>query len=61
MQVNYYKYHKHLHLMLFDMFPQTDKLAKWRLISFRIPRGVLDVLPILSCHVECVVSSRLEK
>ena len=40
--------------MLFDMFPQTDKLAKWRSISFRIQRGVLDVLPILSCHVETV-------
>lgn len=38
----------------FDMFPLTIKLAKWRSISFRIPRGVLDVLPILSCHVETV-------
>ena len=36
------------------MFPYTDEMAKWRLISFRIPRGALDVLPVLSCHVETV-------
>ena len=28
--------------------------TKWRSISFRIPRGGLDVLPVLSCHVETV-------
>lgn len=38
-----------------DMFPHTNEMSKWRSISFRIPRGVLDVLPILSCHVENVV------
>lgn len=37
------------------MFPHTDEMAKWRSISFRIPRGVLDVLSIFSCHVETVV------
>ena len=37
------------------MFPHTDKTAKWQSISFRIPREGLDVLPILSCHVETVV------
>lgn len=37
-----------------DMFPHTDKTAKWRLISFRIPRGGLDVLPVLSCHTETI-------
>lgn len=36
------------------MFPHTDEMAKWRSISFRIPRGVLDVLSIFSCHVETV-------
>ncbi len=43
-----------------DKFPHTDKTAKWRLISFRIPRGENDVLPILSCHVEtvCLLSNR---
>ena len=37
------------------MFPYTDEIAKWRSISSRIPRGELDVLPVLSCHVETVV------
>lgn len=43
-----------------DMFPHTNEMSKWRSISFRIPRGVLDVLPILSCHVEtvCLLSNR---
>ena len=30
------------------MFLQTIKLAKWRSISFRILKGVLDVLLIIS-------------
>ena len=37
-----------------DMFPRTSTAQKWRLISFRIPRGGLDVLPILSCQVDDV-------
>lgn len=44
-----------------DMFPHTDKAAKWQSISFRIPRGGLDVLPILSCHVETVAQLSLKK
>lgn len=31
-----------------DMFLHTNEMAKWRSISFRIPRGVLDVLSIHS-------------
>ena len=38
-----------------DKFPHTDEMAKWRSISFRIPRGGLDILPVLSCHIETVV------
>lgn len=34
------------------MFPHTDEMAKWRSISFRIPRGVLDVLSIFSCLLD---------
>lgn len=30
-------------------------MAKWQSICFRIPRGALDVLPILSCHCESIV------
>ena len=42
------------------MFPHTNEMAKWRSISFRIPRGVLDVLSIFSCHVETVVKLSLK-
>lgn len=33
----------------------TAVFTKINMICFRIPRGGLDVLPILSCHVETVV------
>lgn len=42
-----------------DMFPHTNEMAKWWSISFRIPRGVLDVLPIHSCQPVFVNKSTL--
>lgn len=42
-----------------EIFLHTDEMAKWRSISFCIPRDGLDVFSIFSCYIEYVAAIRL--